>query len=103
MKILEISDGKALFSTKNKANVDIKAIEPSDILEIIEYIMKNDDFDFDDFTESNVIENPAERLIYVDLLEQFKKVAEQKETNIAEIESKFAEADRLLELEDQGK
>jgi hypothetical protein len=100
MKILKIDKNKAEYSLDGKSFNSIVNIGKEDLKTIIDYIMENDDAEFDEINgESNKINNKAEEIIYSDLYTKFSDLNSNKNDIIKEINDKFSTLIDKYELE----
>lgn len=100
MKILKINNHKAEYSLDGVNYSSIVNISKEDLKKIIDYIMENDDIDFDQINDdTNKIENKAENIIYSDLYKKLNDLKQKKEEIIKKIDSKFSPLIEKYELE----
>lgn len=72
---------------------EIELIEKDDVLDILNYIMENDEVSYDEF-DSEVLQNPAQKLIYKELYQDFEELKENKKAIIAQIDKEFETAEK---------
>lgn len=100
MKILKIDNHKAKYSLDGITYSPIVNISKEDLKTIVDYIMENDDFEFDDiYNDANKIENKAENIIYSDLYTKLNELKEKKEGIIKKIDSKFSKLIEKYQLD----
>ena len=82
MKVLKISDGKCTFSIDGTSYKSICEINKQDLLKILDYIYKNDNYEIDMITSETVIYNEVEKIIYSSILLKIKDFIENEEDSI---------------------
>ena len=89
MKVLKISDGKCTFSIDGTSYKSICEINKQDLLKILDYIYKNDNYEIDMITSETVIYNEVEKIIYSSILLKIKDFIENVQHLKSEIEDEF--------------
>lgn len=94
MKYLKIEANKVFF-IKDKTNseiwTEIDQIEKTDIFNLLNYMINEDDFEFDEYDESSIA-NKAHQIIYKHLYEKFSTFSSNKNRFKDEAESLFKDA-----------
>ena len=92
MKVLKIENSKGFYySTKTKQYVEIDKIDRDALLEVVEYIMNNNDDEFDAYSDGTIA-NKAQDIVYKSIYEKLKELKDKKETIINDIDSKYKNA-----------
>ena len=94
MKCLKIKAGKGQFLNKDGQYVDIDKMNKTDILNLLDIaIDENETFEFDIMNDTNIV-NPAHRIIYQNISEKFAELVRNKEQFLDESEALYNEAMR---------
>lgn len=99
MKILKIENNKAKYSLDGQNFSPIVNINKEDLKLIVDYIMENDDAEFDAIDDENKIENKAENIIYSDLHTKLNELVQKKDDIIEKIDSKFSSLIEKYEID----
>ena len=100
MQILKIDNHKAKYSLDGVTFNSIVNIGKEELKAIIDYIMENNDAEFDEpDDEMNKIENKPEEIIQSDLYAKLYNLNQKKEEIIEKVDSKFSELIAKYELE----
>lgn len=90
MRILKINTDKKCFYNIDGIDKTILDISKEDIFYILRYIYENDDIEFDEYVEENIV-NEAEKTIYSNLYNKFIDFKSKKEILKNEINEIFSE------------
>ncbi len=96
MKILKIENKCGMFLTSENEYEMIEEITKEDIYYILNYIMENTEIELDEIDESNIISNPASKLIYEKLRLKFNGFYNNKVYIQQDLDDKFRQYDNLL-------
>ena len=92
MKILKIEEHSALFySFSTNEYVLIDKIDKKSLLELINYILKEDNPEIDIYVE-NIIINNVQDIIYKDISEKLNQLINEKGDIIHSIKSQYSSA-----------
>ncbi len=95
MKILKIESKVAKYTTDEKNYNNVETINAGDILKILNIVMEHD-IEYDDLiskeSDPSVIANPAQWIIYNNLLIKIKSLIEQKSSIKEEVDILFKDA-----------
>lgn len=92
MKLLKIENGVGKFySFERKEYVEITLISGETLLKLVDYVIENDDFEFDPYNKDE-IKNAVQDIVYKDIFEKLNQLKDQKKSIVDEIENKYADA-----------
>ena len=92
MKLLKIENGKGeYYSFKQRVYYEINNIDRDALLEIINHIMDNNDFEIDEY-KTNSINNNVQEIVYKEIYDKLYHLIKDKEKIITEINSKYEAA-----------
>lgn len=92
MKLLKIENGVGKFySFERNAYVEITLISGETLLKLVDYVIENDDFEFDQYNKDE-IKNTVQDIVYKDIFEKLNQLKDQKKSIVDEIENKYADA-----------
>jgi hypothetical protein len=84
MQILKIEENEGKYSIDGKNYLKIEDIDKEAILEIMKQILKEEDIQLDEISDTKKILNPAQAIIYRDLYLKLKTLIDEK-PNIMQI------------------
>ena len=94
MKILKIENGEGkYFSIKQNSYFAINNIDRDALLEIVKYVINNDDVEIDEYNQEN-IKNNVQQIVYKDIYEKIYQLKKDRENILTEIEKEFSKANK---------
>lgn len=92
MKILKIENGEGYYySIKQNAYFAINNIDKDALLELVKYVINNDDFEIDLY-EQDCVKNNVQQIVYKDIYEKINQLKKEKTTILNEIEEEFSKS-----------
>lgn len=90
MKILKIENNKGLFYSFSVKNyLEINAINKEALLNLVDYILKQSDFEIDAYVEGK-IQNNVQDIVYKDISEKLLQLINEKDSIISNIKNQYA-------------
>ena len=90
MKILKIENNKGLFYSFSAKNyLEINAINKEALLNLVDYILKQSDFEIDAYVEGK-IQNNVQDIVYKDISEKLIQLINEKDSIISNIKNQYA-------------
>lgn len=90
MKILKIENNKGLFYSFSARNyLEINAINKEALLNLVDYILKQSDFEIDAYVEGK-IQNNVQDIVYKDISEKLIQLINEKDSIISNIKNQYA-------------
>lgn len=91
MKLLKIDNQEGQF-WDNEKYVRIDEVRKENILNMMRYILKNDDVSFDQISEDEQIVSPAQALVYKHIYAKFMDLMNNKQEIINSVDTLFKDA-----------
>lgn len=95
-KLLYIDAEHHAFFDRNGAMASILAIEPDDILSMVQTIAEDPNAEMDECTSENDIVDQIEKTIYSELYKKLKDLQDNREVYLQEIENDYSEYERKM-------
>lgn len=92
MKVLMIIKGAGYFSIDGSNKKSISEIDVKNINKIILKLLENEEVEYDEISDQNKINNPAEAIIYEKISIKLGELKDKKSSILKEIEDEFKAA-----------
>lgn len=93
MDLLKIVDKEAFFCLPGGREKVVSQVTTEDINQALEILLSSDNIGLAIGEDSDVIANPAQRIVFEQLRSSFKEVLDSRDTIKAEIDAVFAQAE----------
>lgn len=84
--------------SEEKCYKEIENISSSNIIAILEYILENDETEFDLFDDEK-LQNPAQKIIYKELSKNLQETISKRKDILKEVDDSFSAIERKYSIE----